>query len=163
MEYLSAHLNRSPIVTGDFFTRDLKNGVPRPMLRLNICRIASILQDSTWSTTCPNRFMKSMSDSFSYSLMFCRVLMFCLWWPKRKKWPKKAFEISWNMFMKFGGKRWNHERASPCRLDGKTLHNSASFLISRVMSCLKCMMFSNGSLVLSYIVNFGTMNPLDDS
>ena len=54
------------------------------MLHLKICRMASILQDSTWSTTCPNRFMKSLSDSFSCNLMFCKVIMFCLWRVKHK-------------------------------------------------------------------------------
>lgn len=37
-----------------------------------------MLQDSNWSTAQPNRFMKSLSDSFSCILMFCKVLMFCV-------------------------------------------------------------------------------------
>ena len=38
----SARLNRSSIVVGNFFTRDLKNCVLRLMLRLKICRMTSI-------------------------------------------------------------------------------------------------------------------------
>ena len=67
------------------------------------------------------------------------------------------------MLTEFYGKRWNQERAWLCRLAEKTLHISASFPMSRVMSCLECMMWSNGSLIPSYIVNLGTANPLGDS
>ena len=33
--------------------------------------------------------------------------------------------------------------------------------MSRVTSCLWCMIWSNGSLDLSYVKNFGTMKPLE--
>ena len=72
-------MNRSSIIVGDFFRRDSKNGVFGLMLHLKIYKMTSILQDSTWSTTCLNHFMKSLSVSFSYNLMFCRVLMFYFW------------------------------------------------------------------------------------
>ena len=79
MEYLFAHLNKSSIIVGDFLVRDSKNGVPRQMFLLKICRMTSMLQDSTWSMICLNHFMNSLKDSFSFILMFCMVLMFCLW------------------------------------------------------------------------------------
>ena len=84
IEYLSAHLNRSSIVVGSFFARDSKNGVPELMFCLKICRMASLLQDSTWSIAYPNRFMKSLSDLFSYNLIFYKVLMFCFWQAKHR-------------------------------------------------------------------------------
>ena len=79
MEYLFTSLNRLSIVASDFFVRDSKNDVPEKMFHLKIYKMASMLQDFTWSTTCLNRLMKSLSDSFSCILMFCRVLMFSLW------------------------------------------------------------------------------------
>ena len=79
MEYLFACLNRSSIVASGFLARNSKNGVPRQIFLLKICKMASMLQDSTWSTTCLNRFTNSLKDSFSCILMFCRVLMFNLW------------------------------------------------------------------------------------
>ena len=79
MEYLFTRLNRLSIVAGGFFVTESKNDVPGQMFHLKIYKMASMLQDSTWSTTCLNRLMKSLSDSFSCILMFCRVLMFCLW------------------------------------------------------------------------------------
>ena len=84
IKYLSTRLNRLSIVVGDFSMRDLKNGVLGLMLHLKICRMTSILQDSTWSTTWTNCFMKFLSDSFSCNLMFCRVLMFYFWRAKHK-------------------------------------------------------------------------------
>ena len=65
--------------------------------------------------------------------------------------------------MEFYGRQWNQGRAWLCRLVGKTLHINASFPMLKVMSCLKCMMWSNGYLIPSYIVNFGNMKPLSDS
>ena len=47
IEYLLARLNKSSIVVGGFLASDSKNGVPGQMLRLKICRTASILQAST--------------------------------------------------------------------------------------------------------------------
>lgn len=64
------------------------------------------------------------------------------------------------MFTKFDKRWWNHDRVRSCRLTENTLHISASFPMLRVMSYLKCKIWSNGSLVSPYIVNFGTMNPL---
>ena len=58
--------------------------------------------------------------------------------------------------MEFGERRWNHDRVKQCKLGGNTLHISASFPMSRVMSCLKCIIWSNSSPVPSYIVNFDT-------
>ena len=78
IKYLFARLNMSSIVAGSFLEKDLMNDVPGQMLLLKICRITSMLQDSTWRTTCPNHFTNSLKDSLSYILMFCRVLMFCL-------------------------------------------------------------------------------------
>ena len=118
----------------------LKNGVPEHQICLKIYMMASILQDSTGSTTCPNRFMKSLSNLFSYNSIFCKVLMFYLWPIEHKQWPMKAFHISRKAFTKFCWRQQNQERAWSCRLTRKTLHNSASFPISRVMRCLKCMM-----------------------
>ena len=84
MEYLFAHLNRSSIIADCFFVRDSKNGMLGQMLYLKICKMASMMQDSTWSMACPNRFMKSLRDSFSCILMFYRVLMLCLWRAEHK-------------------------------------------------------------------------------
>ena len=67
--------------------------------------------------------------------MFCKVLMFCLCSAKHRYYPTKAFERSLKLSMEFIERWWNHERAWPWRLVGKTLHNNALFPISRVMSC----------------------------
>ena len=78
IEYLFARLNKSSIVVDSFLTRDSKKGVLGHMFLLKICRMTSMLQDSTWSTTCPNCFTNSLNDSFSYIFMFYGVLMFYL-------------------------------------------------------------------------------------
>ena len=79
MEYLFARLNRLSIVACDFLAIDSKKGVLKQMFLLKICKMASILHDSTWSTTCLNRFTNSLRNSFSCIFMFCKVLMFCLY------------------------------------------------------------------------------------
>ena len=84
IEYLFARLNRSSIVVGGFFARNLKNGVPELMLFLKIYKMVSLLQNSTWSTAYPNHFMKSLEDLFSCILMFCKVLIFYLWWAEHR-------------------------------------------------------------------------------
>ena len=67
------------------------------------------------------------------------------------------------MFTEFVERQWNHEKDGLCRLVEKTLHINASFLMSKVISCLKCIIWLNRSLVLSYIVNFNIRNPLGGS
>ena len=47
MEYLFARLNRLSIVACDFLVIDSKKGVLEQMLLLKICKMASILHDST--------------------------------------------------------------------------------------------------------------------
>ena len=79
MEYLFTRLNRSSIVSDCFLAKDSKNNIPKQMLLLKICRMTSMLQNSTWSTTYLNCFTNSLKDSFSCILMFCRALMFCLY------------------------------------------------------------------------------------
>ena len=49
MEYLFTSLNRLSIVASDFFVRDSKNDVPEKMFHLKIYKMASMLQDSTFS------------------------------------------------------------------------------------------------------------------
>ena len=132
MEYLFAHLNKSSIVVGGFLVRDSKKGVPGHILLLKICRTTSMLQDSTWSIACLNRFTNFLKDLVSCIFMFFRVLMFYLCHAKHRYCPIKASDRSQKLFVC----PWNHEKVWSWRLTGKTLHNSASFPISRVMSCL---------------------------
>ena len=84
IKHLFACLNRSSIIAGGFLARDSKKGVLGHMLLLKICRMTSMLHDSTWSMAYPNRFTNSLRDSFSYIFMFCRVLMFNLCHVKHK-------------------------------------------------------------------------------
>ena len=80
MEYLFARLNKLSIIAGGFLARDSKNDIPKQILLLNIFRMTSTLQNSIWSTTCPNHFTNSLEDSFSCIFMFYKVLMFMLCW-----------------------------------------------------------------------------------
>ena len=111
IKYLFSCLNKSSIVAVDFLVIDLKNGVPRQMLLLKVCKMASMLQDSTWSTTYLNHFTNSLKDSFSCILRFCKVLMFCLWRVEQKQCPTKASDRSPTIVIEFFGRRCNHERA----------------------------------------------------
>ena len=57
------------------------------------------------------------------------------------------------------GSLWNQARAGPFRLAGNTLHRSRSFPALRIITWLKCNIWSYGSEEPSYIANGGMTNP----
>ncbi|KAL6320521.1 hypothetical protein AAG906_007600 [Vitis piasezkii] len=68
IEYLLARRNKSSIVVGGFLASDSKNGVPRQMLRLKICRTTSMLVlmfclCRAEHKYCPTKASDSMSSS----------------------------------------------------------------------------------------------------
>ena len=60
-----------------------------------------------------------------------------------------------NKLTELASKWWNQDNVGLCKLDGKTLHKSASLWLSRVITRWKCMRWSNEPLNLSYMFNLG--------
>ena len=114
-------------------------------------------------TACPNLLVKSRIDSSSRLRMVCSELMFPFYLTEHKYWEMKAAHISLNEFMDPLGSLWNQARADPFRLAVNTLHRRRSFPALRIITMLKCIMWSYGSEEPSYIENGGMAKPWGDS
>ena len=126
VEYLSAHLYNSSIVTGKSRDSKWKNGVVGPKLLRKFWRTASLLYESICWTAPPNLLMKSRMDSSSRLRMVCRELMFPFYRTEDRYWEINAAHSSLNVLIDLYRSLWNHAKVGPFRLARKTLHNKRS-------------------------------------
>ena len=159
VEYLSARLYSSSIVTGESSDRDWKKGVVGPKLLRKFWRTASMLYASICWTTCPNFLVKSVIDSSSRLKMVCSEPMFPFYRTEHKYWEMNAAHNSLNEFMDPLESLWNQARAAPLRLARNTLHRSRSFPLLRIIAWLKCNMWSYRFEEPSYMANDGIAKP----
>ena len=114
------------------------------MLYASICWIA-----------CPNILVKSRIDSSSRLKIICSELMFPFCQTEHKYWETNAAHNSLNEFMDPLGSLWNQARVGPFRLAENTLHKRLSLLVIRIITWLKCNMWSYRSEEPSYMSNDG--------
>ena len=126
VEYLSARLYNSSIVTGGSRDSEWKNGIIGPKLLRKFWRTAFILYESICWTAPPNLLVKSRMDSSSHLKMVCRELMFPFCRTKHKYWETNAAHNSLNVLIDLHGNLWNQARAGPFRLPENTFHNRQS-------------------------------------
>ena len=106
-------------------------------------------------TACPNLLVKSQIDLSFRLEMVCSELMFPFFRTEHKYWEMNAADNSMNEFMGPLGSLWNHARAGPFSLAGNTLHRRRSFPALRIITWLKCNMWSYGLEEPSYMENGG--------
>ena len=140
VEYLSARMYSSSIVTGGSNDSNWKKGVVGPKLLWKFWRTASMMYASICWTAYPNLLVKSQIDSSSRLRMVCSELMFLFCRTKHKYWETNAAHNSLNEFMDPLGSLWNQARAGSLRLAGNTLHRSRSFPALKIIAWLKCNM-----------------------
>ena len=103
----------------------------------------------------PKFFIKSLMDS-DHPIRKCkRLVTLCFLLTEHIYLVTNFSDKHWKEVIVFGDKWWNHDKAGPARLDGKTLHSRASLLVYSVMIWRKCIRWSKGSSRPLYIWNFG--------
>ena len=142
VEYVSARLYSSSIVTGGSNDSDWKKGVVSPKLLRKFWRTTSMLYASICWTACPNLLVKSRIDSSSHLKRVCSELMFRFFRTEHKYWETNAAHNSLNELMDPLGSLWNQSRGGPFRLAGNTLYRRRSFLAFKIIAWLKCSMWS---------------------
>ena len=155
VEYLSTRLYSSSIIAGGSKDSNWKKGVADPKLCRKFWRIASMLYASICMTACPNLLVKFLIDSSSHLKMVCSELMFPFCQTEHKYWETNAAHNSLNELMDPLGSLWNQARASPFSLARNTLHRRWSFPALRIITWLKCSMWSYGLVEASYMANNG--------
>ena len=126
IDYLSARLYNSSIITGGYKNSDWKKGIDGPKLLLKFWRTAFMLYDSICWTACSNCLVKSRIDSSSFLRIVCKELMFLFCGTEQRYYDANVAHSSWNEFIELHGSLWNQANAGPRKLTRKTLHNRRS-------------------------------------
>ena len=134
VEYLSARLYYSSIVTGESRDCEWKNGVVNPKLLWKFWRTVSILYKLICWTAPPNLLVKSRMDSSSRLKMVCRELMFPFYRTEHKYWEINAAHNSLNELIDLHGSLWNQAKAGPFKLARNTLHSSRPSLTLSIIA-----------------------------
>ena len=134
IEYLSARLYNSSIVTSGSKDSDWKKWVDGPKLLLKFLRTASLLYDSICWTACLNLLVKSRIDSSSCLRIVCKELMFLFSRTKQRYCDTNAAYRSLNEFIELRGSLCNQANVGPRKLARNTLHNRWSLPAFTIIS-----------------------------
>ena len=107
IEYLSARLYNSSIVTGKSKDNDWKKEVDDPKLILMFWRTASMLYNSIGWTDFSNLLVKSRIDSSSCLRIVYKKLMFFFCRTEQRYYDTNVAHNSLNEFIKLRGNLWN--------------------------------------------------------